>query len=363
MSPSPARKAIRVLIVGPSLDIVGGQAVQAKRLIEELKKVPDLEIVFQPVNPRLPGPLGFLQRIKYVRTIVTEAVYLTRLLLRAPRYDVLHVFSAGYSSFLIAAAPALIVAKLLGKKSVLNYRDGRAYDHLSTRPSAVRIIRLATKIVAPSGFLVGEFAKFQLPATFIYNIIDSDLYQYRNRGKPKPRFFHNRGMESHYNVPCTLRAFAIVQQRYPEATLTLAHDGSLRSQLEQMVAEMQLKNVSFVGTVSQKEMRALYDAAEIYLMSPDIDNMPGSILECYICGLPFVSTNVGGIPLIVDNGRTGLLVGRDDHAAMAEAAIRLLEDDNLAITTTRNGRLECAKYQGANIAANWHDLYRQLVSP
>src|SRR4030095_12754789 len=60
---------LRVLIVAPSLEILGGQAVQAERLINHLRAEPSLEIGFLPINPRLPGILRKLQAVKYLRTV------------------------------------------------------------------------------------------------------------------------------------------------------------------------------------------------------------------------------------------------------------------------------------------------------
>lgn len=354
---------LRILIVAPSLRITGGQSVQAARLMEELNRLPGgaVRAEFQAVDPALPGPLGLLQRIKYVRTIATETVYLLALLARVWRYDVIHLFSAGYWSFLLAPAPGLILGKLFRRKTVLNYRNGTLEDHLQRFPRSARIMAMASRIVPPSGYLVEVFRKFGLPSSYIFNIIDAAAFPYRERVTPQPRFFHNRGMEELYNIPCTLQAFAQVQTKYPEASLTLAHDGPLRASLEAMVAEMGLRNVMFVGAVNQARMKELYDAADIYLMSPNGDNMPGSVLECYATGLPIVSTAAGGVPYILDDGRTGLLVPLNDHQAMARAALRLLEEPGLAVSLARAGRAECERYTGPAVARQWEALYRELV--
>ena len=353
---------IRILIVAPSLRVTGGQSVQAARLMNELSKVPGLEVDFQAVDPKLPGPLSVLQKIKFVRTIVTESVYLLALLARVWRYDVIHAFSAGYWSFLLAPTPAILLGKWLGRKTVLNYRNGTLEDHLQKFPRAVWLMGMADRIVPPSGFLVEVYARFGLKSSCIFNIIDTTAFPFRDRSRPAPRFFHNRGMEELYNIPCTLRAFAIIQQKYPEASLRLAHDGPLRPMLEALARELSLRNVEFLGFVDQKRMKQLYDEAEIYLMSPNIDNMPGSILECYACGLPFVSTAAGGVPFIVDNGRTGLLVPVNGHQEMAAAALRLLEEPGLAKSLTSAGLQECERYQGPQAAGQWAELYRELVS-
>ena len=358
---SPMPKTLKVLIVGPSPRFTGGQAVQADRLIQALKSVPDLQVDFQALDPKLPGPLGWLQKIKYLRTLISEPAYICALFARIWRYDVIHIFSAGTTSFALSTDPPIRIAKLFGRKSLVNYRDGRAEEHLQNWPSAVRLLKKVDRIVPPSGFLVEVFAKFGLRAQFISNIIDTAKFTFRERARPQPRFFSNRGMEPLYNIPCTLKAFAIIQEKYPEASLVLAHDGPLRPQMEAMVREMNLRNVQFLGFVDQTRMPRLYADAEIYLMSPNIDNMPGSILECYACGLPLVSTAAGGVPFIVDDGRTGLLVPLDDHQAMAQAALRLMEEPGLASSLTKAGLAECEHYRGPEIARQWAALYRELM--
>jgi glycosyltransferase involved in cell wall biosynthesis len=348
------------LLVAPSLDIVGGQAVQASRLLELLRNEPGIQIEFLPINPRLPGPLRALQEIKYLRTVVTSGTFLCKLLIKARRFDILHSFSAANYSFLLSAGPVVLVGRLFRKKSIVNYRDGRASQHLAEWRSS-RLLRFADRIVSPSAYLVDVFAKFGYRAQSIYNVIDLERFQFRERKPVRPIFLHNRGLEQLYNVPCTLKAFGIVQQRYPEACLTIAHDGPMRSQLEQMVTDLGLRNVTFVGAVPQSEVPRLYDAADIYLTSPDIDNMPGSLLECYASGLPLVATRAGGIPHIARNEETALLVEVNDHEAMALAALRLIEEEGLAQRLVRAARLQCELYSGPAVRRDWLALYAELL--
>src|SRR5215216_769678 len=149
---------IRVLIIAASLDILGGQAVQAQRLIKHLQDEPSLEVSFLPINPRLPGALRKLQSIKYVRTVTTSILYILNLLRLVPKYDVIHIFSASYLSFLIAPTPAILVSKLYGKKILLNYHSGEAEDHLRRWPRTTRpIINLVDKVVVPSEYLFRIF--------------------------------------------------------------------------------------------------------------------------------------------------------------------------------------------------------------
>jgi L-malate glycosyltransferase len=357
------RRPIRVCILAPSLDILGGQSRQAARLLENFRQERDLRVSFIPHNPRLPGPFRALQRIKYVRTVLTTLTYWSLMLARLWRYDVVHVFSASYYSYLLCAAPAILLAKAYRKKVILNYRSGEAPDHLRNwKRSTVPIMRLADEIVVPSGYLVDVFAEFGLRAKPIFNFVELDAFAYRERRPIRPAFLTARLLEPLYNVPCVLRAFALVQAQYPDASLTVAGNGSMRLPLEELARSLGLRNTVFLGGVPYDRMPALYDSADIYLNAPDLDNMPGSLVECLSCGLPVITTDAGGIPYIVSHERTALVVPRGDHVAMASSAIRLLQDSELATTIARRGRDSCQRFTWPEVRQQWLETYRGLMS-
>ena len=362
--PSVALRAapIRVCILAPSLDIFGGQARQAVRLMDGLRKESTLQIAFIPHNPRLPGPLKFLQQIKYVRTVVTSLYYWGLLLTRLWKFDVVHVFSASYYSYTLSVMPAILIGKLYGKKVLVNYRSGEADDHLRNwKLTAVPVLRLADMIIVPSGYLVDVFAQFGLRARPIFNVVELDAFAFRDRFPIRPVFLTSRLHEPLYNVPCVLRAFAIIQQKFPDASLTVAGDGWMRPQLEELARELGLKQTTFVGRVAFEKMPALYDSADIYLTATDLDNMPGSVIECLSSGLPVVTTDAGGVPYIVTHEETALIVPRGDHQAMAASAIRLLEDNDLALRLSRNGLESCRRFTWPAVRDEWLRVYSELM--
>lgn len=362
MSTSSTDKQLRVLLAAPSLDILGGQSRQAVRLREGLSREPDLEIGFVPHNPRLPGVLRFLQKIKFVRTIFTTLYYILLLLWRVRQYDIIHIFCASYYSYSLSAIPALFFARLYGKKSIINYRSGEAEDHLETWRTAVATLRWADEIVVPSGYLVDVFARHGLRARAIHNIVELDRFSFRERQPLRPVFLTSRLLEPLYNVPCVLRAFAIIQEQYPDAKLTIAADGFLRSELEALARDLKLRNAEFIGFVRFEDMPALYDAADIYLSATSIDNMPSSLTESMACGLNVVTTDGGGaIPYIMTNEVTGLIVDRDDHKSLAAAAIRLLRDNEFALKLVRNAHESSKKFTWPYIRNEWLNVYHELA--
>ena len=355
-------KPLRVLMVAPSFDILGGQAVQAARLLDRLREEPGLEVGFLPVNPRLPGVLRKLQAIKYVRTVVTSIAYVASLFSRVWKYDVIHIFSASYFSFVLAPTPALLMGKLYGKKLLLNYHSGEAEDHLHRwRRSAIPTIRLADALIVPSAYLVRVFARVGLEAKPIYNLIESDRFRFRERRPLRPVFLCNRNFEKHYGVDRVLRAFAIVQKRIPEAELIVAGDGPERFALEQLASELCLKNTQFTGRVGHDRVVELYDSADVFLNGSEIDNQPLSILEAFACGLPVVTTDAGGIPDMVTHERTALVVSRGAHEHLAASALRLIDDPALAQRIIQQGREECRKYEWEAVRDQWLNAYHDLA--
>ena len=354
---SEFQKSVRVLLIAPSLRIIGGQSIQASRLQRYLEQEPGIQISFLSVDCRLPSFL----RIKYLRTLITLVICLARMFRAIGRADVIHIFTPGYLAFYLAPAPALLAARLVGKPAILNCHDGRAPDHLARWPVAGRLMRLASEIVVPSEYLVEVFARFGLRAVCVPNVAGTESMRYRARLWPRPVFLHTRGLAAEYNPACTLRAFAIIQQRYPEARLTVAHDGPQRRELVELAASLGLRRVNFIGSVAPEDMPALYDSSDIYLMSPDADNMPLSLLECFAAGLPVVSSSAGGISHLIQDQLNGMLFMPGDHCGMAACALRLLEEPGLAARLASEARRSCARYSWSDIGPQWMELYRRLA--
>jgi glycosyltransferase involved in cell wall biosynthesis len=278
------------------------------------------------------------------------------------RVDVVHVFSASYASYLLAPLPAMLVARALGKPVVLNYRSGEAPDHLQRSWIARRTIAAVDRNVVPSVFLVDVFDRFGIHATIVPNLVDLARFRFRARAPLRPRLLSTRNFDSLYNVACTLRAFRIVQDRLPDASLTLVGAGPQDGALRRVAGELGLQHVVFAGRVSPSDIPAFYADHDIYVQTPNIDNMPTSVIEAYASGLPVVSTDAGGVPAILTDGRHGLLAPVGDHAAVAAQVLRLLDDPALADGIVREARAACVPCTWASVRGEWLRTYREVLS-
>jgi glycosyltransferase involved in cell wall biosynthesis len=122
-----------------------------------------------------------------------------------------------------------------------------------------------------------------------------------------------------------------------------------------------LRHITFTGAVSQSRMADMYNAADIYVMSPRIDNMPLTVIECFASGLPVVATAAGGVPYIAEHERNALLVQPGSSEQLAEACLRLLEEPGLASRLTREGYRDCGeRYSVASVRDQWLRFYKSL---
>ncbi len=346
----------RVLIVAPSPDKIGGQAIQARRLIEAFDGNPEIELSFLPNDPPTP-----FSGIKYLRTVAASIRFWFSLLIKVPTADVVHVFSAGMTGYVIATLPPLIVARIFGVPAVLNYHSGELREHIEQWPqTSLPTMRRFQRVVVPSEFLVKIFAGHGIKADAIFNFVDADRFAFRKRDPLRPVFLSNRNFEPHYNVADCLRAFRIIRERFPDARLIVAGYGSQEPELKGLADDLELGNVEFVGRVEPAEMPSLYDRADVFLNSSVVDNMPLSIIESFAAGLPVVTYATGGIPFIVENERNGLLVESLSPEGLAEAAIRLLEDPKLAAGIIKSARDDVAKYSFERVRRDWIDFFRKL---
>jgi len=207
----------------------------------------------------------------------------------------------------------------------------------------------------PSHFLRCIFGRAGIAAVVVPNLVEvpSDL-----SSAPRDRVIVNtRALAPLYDIPTTLRAFSIIQSRWPDARLVLVAGGRDEEACRKLAAELDLRSVTFVGGVRHEEVPAYLARSALFLNSSRVDNQPLSILEAFANGAPVVSTAAGGISEIVTDGETGLLAPIGDYRALAERACEILGDPGLAQRLARAGRAAVATHTWDAVRGQWLAVY------
>lgn len=120
------------------------------------------------------------------------------------------------------------------------------------------------------------------------------------------------------------------------------------------MADMKLRDVCFVGRVDNSEIYRYLERADVMVSSPLIDNMPVSVLEGMNAGLLVISSNVGGVPYMIDDGVNGLLFCSKNEEALAEKMILVVEKQEKSKAMIHEAYQGLGKY-------SWESVKRKLL--
>lgn len=348
----------RIVVIAPQAPPYGGMALQAEKLVRLLRREGN-SVVFVSANPPFPRGLRFMEQLRGLRPFFRAAVIANRVRTEIGCADVVHVLAASWLYFFLVVAPAVLLARLAGKRVIINYRSGegreffRRYGWL-----AAPVFRLASAVTAPSRFLAEAIhGRFALPVKIVPNLVDLTAFHYRQRTRFAPRLLVTRHLEKMYGVDSVVRAFGRVQQRYAEAALEIAGTGSEEQRLRALVVEAGLRNVRFRGHVPHADLPLLYDASDILLNGSHVDNFPGSLVEASAAGLAIVSTNAGGISAMYENGRNAILVEPGDWRGLAAGVEALIEDPSLGARLTSAAFHLCQQCEWENVRDLLYESY------
>ena len=324
-----SNSTLAIGLVGPLPPPSGGMANQTLQLARLLREAGMGVDVIQVNSPYAPAWVG---RMRGVRALFRLVPYAIRLWRSAAAVDLVHVMANSGWAWHLYAAPAIWIARLRGVPVVVNYRGGDAERFMARQsPWVAPTIKRASALVVPSGFLQSIFARFGLRAEIVPNIVDLGLFRPPSSRTKGCHVIVTRNLEEIYDIPTALRAFAAIRSAFPQATLTVAGSGPGRTALETLRDELDLGgSVIFTGRLDNESISELYRTADLLLNPSTVDNMPISLLEAMASAVPIVSTDAGGIPHLVENGRHALLVPPRNPSAMAAAALRVLSDPGLA---------------------------------
>lgn len=359
---TPPPSTLRLGLVGPVPPPNGGMAMQTQqlsRLLESEGVTVDLLATNGPYRP------AFMAGIPVVRALFRLIPFLFSLWRLAGRVDVIHLMANSGWSWQLHSAPTLWLAWLRSTPVAINYRGGEAQAYFERSFRRVRpSLRKAAVIVVPSGYLQTVFERFGETTRIIPNIIDRELFHPR-AGRTQGTFtlVITRNLEPIYGIDTAIHAFARVYAADPSLRLRIAGSGPAESSLRALVQELGLSDaVSFEGRLDRQGIVALYGEADAMLNPSTVDNMPNSVLEALACGLPVISTDVGGVPYIVRHRETALLVPPADVPTMARAISELKGDITLRRTLTDNGLAEIEQYTWPRVRRQWLDLYASLCN-
>lgn len=276
------------------------------------------------------------------------------------QYDVAQVDVYSGSAFIWAEAVCAVL-RSLGKPYVLSLHGGGLPEFASTRSRRVsRLLRSAAVVTTPSNYLREGMSPYRSDLTLVPNSLDISGYAFRHRTNPQPNLIWLRSIHHIYNPVQAVQVLAAIREDYPDARLNMVGpdkgDGS-RQEVEREARKLGVTSqLTITGVVPKADVPKQLAQADIFLNSANIDNTPISVIEALGCGLCVVSTDVGGIPYLLEDGHDSLLVPPRRPDEMAAAVRRVLSEPGLAGSLSENARRKTEQFDWSVTLPAWQQI-------
>lgn len=238
-----------------------------------------------------------------------------------------------------------------------------------TKKKTKRVNRLLSKasyVFAPSTYLITNLSPYvNVKINELHVGVDLQRFQFNLRDHPKPNLIYLRGFHQIYCPWAAAEVVAILQKEYPEVKLVMSGgtrgDGSLESTISFINRENIQTNVTITGYVGKPELERYVMSSDILINPPVIDNTPVSVIQAMSSGLCVISTNVGGLPFLLEDNFDALLVPPNDAGAMAVAVKRSLTEPGLAGRLSANARKKAEQYDWSVIIPQWEKMIEYVI--
>ncbi|MCE7697681.1 MAG: glycosyltransferase family 4 protein [Methanobacterium paludis] len=165
-----------------------------------------------------------------------------------------------------------------------------------------------------------------------------------------------------------IRAMNNVLEKYDNVYLKIVGSGPLEKKLKELVKDLKLKkNVEILKNVPDKDLLKLYNSSDLFVLPSVVDSQGNTeglgvvLLEAMACGLPVIGSDIGGIPDIIQDGKTGLLVPEKDVDGLFKSIIILIEDEDLRKKIALSGHnMVIEKFSWSKIAEKYIKIYGMI---
>lgn len=279
------------------------------------------------------------------------------------KIDVLIIEVYGGRSFVVEDIASWL-GRQFGQRIVMWLHGGAMPEFMARYPKwAQRVLKRADLLVTPSVYLARALDVHGFTAKVVPNVINLQAYNFRPRRLVRPRLFWMRSLEPMYDPLLAVRVLARLRKSAPDARLLMAgRDGGSESEARQLAEKLGLaKAVEFAGFLDMAgKVRAGHDC-DIFINTSRVDNMPVAVLEAWAMGLPVVSTSVGGIPDLITDRETGLLVSESSPEAFVTAIEQLLNNPDLAERLSNSGWHLAYQSSWQQVRPQWEQIFCSLA--
>lgn len=334
-----------ILIVGPIFNTPSGPSGPGGILYKRLKA--EKKLVFRKS--------AFKGKLLRMLDTISFALF------KSHKYDIILLQSFGLLAFVMEDLISKI-AKILDKKIAFTLHGGAFLEFYQRYPKWVtRVLKRANIINTPSLYLQKTFEALGFQVEYMPNFIDLSKFQFKRDVTHKHSLLWVRGFHDIYNPELAIEIVEKLKLSYPNITLTMiGPDKGLLSTCKALIQSKGLQdNVIILGYISNDLLYKYYQTHQIFLTTTRYESFGVAIIEAASCGIPCVSTKVGEIPYLWQDGYDMILCERD-AADFANKIGELFENVKLRNKISLNAKVTAEKFTWEKIRPLWIDTINRL---
>ncbi len=256
--------------------------------------------------------------------------HLIRATIMATSCDIIH------AHWLFSGLIAVLAGKITNKPVVLTLHGSglkNMPDSIISKVLIKWILSMCSKTITVNSKMCERLISSGVNAekiTFIPNGVDCNRFKEPQKTDNTNRIISVGSLVEVKGHMYLLQAFKHVSKEYPTARLVLVGDGPLRHELEDIASKLGISvSVEFVGEVGHNRVPSLLESSDLFVLPSLSEGMPLALLEAMCASMAVIASNIDGIPDVVEDGVTGLIVEPEDASSLSESIKRLLGDNKL----------------------------------
>ena len=282
---------------------------------------------------------------------------------RNSRRSVVLIATYSTSAFQFAWLCAL-VCRILKVPYIPCLHGGNLPERINRSPKrAASVFANSFMNVAVSGYLQKSMIDNGWKSVVIPNNINISSYPFRPRTACSPTIVWVRSFHKIYNPELAINILHQLVQTHPGAKLTMVgpdKDGSLEECIKLARILGVEHKVYFTGLLSRDEWVQIATDCDIFINTTNFDNLPVSVIEAMALGIITISTNVGGVPYLLEHEQTGLLVPAGNEPAFVDAILRVLNDHELSTRLSIAGLKKAEEFDWSRVKVAWNNLFSSI---
>lgn len=327
---------LRIGIIAPFPPPPGGMSILADTLKESLE---ENKVLVTGINTNPEVPVVYrTMKISVIYQHFRFYVGLGKIL----NQQALILISGSGFSFYSKIIPSLLIARLLRKKVILDFVGGGILGKLHR--VNVCLLRLFENILVPTAVFENALKEKGVECSVFPHIVRIEKFSNQKTVGHYATLLSAKSLVKYSSVDDLIKAYAIIKRKFPNVTLKIAGDGPEKENLQKLVLELSLTGVDFVGNIPHEKMPELLQSATVLIHGTRVESFGIVLVEAMASGTPIVSTDVGGIPDVIEDGIDGFLVPHGDYESLAKKVLGLLTDHEMYNRIRENGIRKSEKY-------------------